>query len=89
MAHNERAIQILNDLKSELDLHEIQNELIIQTNSPVVRSVPRNPKRTAFFHSLSECEDIRQRIMRYTKVTFSRRIISFIRHRLPKKKQGD
>ncbi|SFG64938.1 Coenzyme F420 hydrogenase/dehydrogenase, beta subunit C-terminal domain [Oribacterium sp. WCC10] len=49
LAHNDRAIRILEELSKTVNLCEIQNDVVIQTNSPVVKSVNRNSKRDSFF----------------------------------------
>lgn len=60
MAHNDRAIHILEALSDKLSLCEIQTDDVVRTNSPVVKSVDRNDKRESFFTRgdgmrISEC----------------------------------
>ncbi len=49
MAHSDKAIQFLRNFTDKLNLSEIQNETVIQTNSSIVKSVNRNSKRDCFF----------------------------------------
>lgn len=49
LAHNDRAISILEELSNKFNICEIQNEVVVQTNLPVVKSVDRNSKRNSFF----------------------------------------
>lgn len=49
MAHNERAICILESMTAQLAVSEISNETVISTNSPVIKSVQRNNNTERFF----------------------------------------
>jgi hypothetical protein len=49
LAHNDRAIRILEAVSDKVNLCEIQNDVVVQTNSPIVKSVSRNSKRDSFF----------------------------------------
>lgn len=49
LAHNDRAIRILEEASDIVNICEIQNDVVVQTNSPVVKSVSRNTKRDNFF----------------------------------------
>lgn len=51
MVHNHRAMRTLEELSDEVNLCEISNEVVVKTNSPVIRSVNRNSKRDDFFKS--------------------------------------
>jgi len=75
MAHNDRAVEMLENLKSDLQLHEITNELVVQTNSPVVKSVERHSKRGNFFETLSGDKTIGAQITSFIKMPFAKRII--------------
>lgn len=67
MAHNTKAINMIEHLKAELIVREIENEIIIQTNSPVVQSVPFNPKRNSFIKTMSVNDRITNNIIKYTE----------------------
>lgn len=75
MAHSESAVKLLERLQPELQLCEIENEIIVKTNSPVVQSVPMNIKRNSFFDSLPDNQQIDGQIKRFIKVPFTKCVI--------------
>ncbi len=79
MAHNESSVKLLERLQPELQLCEIENEIIVKTNSPVVQSVPMNIKRNSFFDSLPDNQQIDGQIKRFINVPFTKRVVRKIR----------
>lgn len=79
MVHNEKAAHILENLQSNMALTEIDNDVIVQTNSPVVRSVKRNPKRDTFFSTLSTDKNIGQQISKEIRITLVKRLIGKVK----------
>lgn len=49
LVHNDKAIRFLEEASDIINLCEINNDVVVQTNSPVVKSVSRNSKRDSFF----------------------------------------
>ena len=78
MAHNDRALCILESLP-QLMLVEIDNEIIVQTNTPVVRSVQRNPKRELFYRTLLDENSLGEQISAAIRVPFTRRLVNTIK----------
>ena len=73
MAHNNRAILVLESLSDKLNLCEIENAVVVQTNSPIIKSVNRNSKRDNFLAGCYET-DISSRIVRNLHQPFIMRI---------------
>lgn len=74
MVHNDKAFRILENLRDNMVLRKIDNAVIVQTNRPVVHSVKRNPKRDAFFTTLSMDKNIGIQISKEIKISFVKRL---------------
>lgn len=64
MVHNKNANTLFESLQSKLVVSEISNEVVINTNSPVIKSVQRNKNSERFFkrNHINIEEDIRKDI---------------------------
>lgn len=79
MVHNNKAQHILESLRDNMALREIDNDVIVQTNSPVMRSVKRNPKRDVFFRTFSMEKNVGEQIAVTIRTPFLRRVLGKVK----------
>lgn len=84
MVHNHKGLHILNSLKDNMVLSEISNDVIIQTSSPIVRSVKRNPKRDVFFRTFSAEKNLGGQIAVMIRTPLLRRVLRKIKRMVKK-----
>lgn len=82
MVHNHKGINILNGLQDNMVISEISNDIIVQTNSPVVTSVKPHPKRDIFFRSFSEDKSIGGQIAVKIQTSLLRRVLRKVKKML-------
>jgi len=73
MTHNDRAVQLLNEVSDSLVICEIDSSIVKKTNSPIVRSVSVNARRDEFMKTMST-KSISGTLKKYTSISFINRI---------------
>ena len=69
MAHNEKALRLIESLGSDLELHEIDYNTISEINTALLKSAAKNPKRISFFQEVDN-NGIIGLLKKYTKKSF-------------------
>lgn len=73
MTHNDRAVQLLNEVSDSLVICEIDSSIVEKTNSPIVRSVSMNARRDEFMKNMST-KNISETLKEYTSISFINRV---------------
>ena len=84
MTHNDNGVKILNEINSEIEIYEISNELVIKSNSPVVKSAKKHPKYEYFWRVMTTDSLMTQKINSSLKISFIKRIVKKILRRIRK-----
>ncbi|MCR5670844.1 MAG: Coenzyme F420 hydrogenase/dehydrogenase, beta subunit C-terminal domain [Butyrivibrio sp.] len=78
IAHSEKGVGLIEKISDEIEMREIEKEIIIQNNSPLVKSVNRNDKRDKFFSSIKK-RKISTTVERLTRKSLFKRVIKRVK----------
>ena len=74
LVNSNKGNEIFSSVEDKVDCEKVDLDLALLYNPAAIKSVDYNPKRARFFRELSGSEDISQLIVKYTKVSFSRKL---------------